>query len=142
MAAWTVLRHAPKWKNGGVPLPVATTNILPPPTPNDPAARPIGTKKAKKRGREDDTESQTKDEAKVFIERSQELAAQRVLAQQEANRLAKMSIDLETRSRQSQLLLEDLKVLATNLDEFADETAKEIIIAMKKSVQERWINRS
>lgn len=79
---------------------------------------------------------------KLMIGRSQELAEKQVLAQEEANGLTKKMIKLQTCLCQSQVLLEDIRVLSMKPNGFADEEAKEIIMVIKRSVKNHWLNQS
>lgn len=140
--AWQVLCYAPKWNCGGVLFLVATINILPIPTANNPAAQLIGTRKKIKEDTNKILSLIQKKMNKLMIGRSQELAEKQVLAQEEANGLTKKMIKLQTCLCQSQVLLEDIRVSSMKPNGFADEEAKEIIMVIKRSIKNHWINQS
>lgn len=102
--------------------------------------RPMGQKAAKraKREQDEDSESAPHAERKVVIDRGQDLLEKLVQAQEEANWLTAEMLQLEGRIQQRQGILDDVKVLATDLSAF-DEESKAIFAAMKKILAGRYL---
>lgn len=94
--AWQILRHAFKWANSGVFIPVATGNFqaLTPPDYLDFEVRPPSQKQTKKLGREE-LAAGFEEDKKAVIDRVHELAVKWVQAQEYCNQLSKAMIDLE-----------------------------------------------
>lgn len=138
--AWEVLRFAPKWKNEGAPVIVSPTAALDPGSVLiEIGSRPIGQKAAKKQKRQrDEDTSESQEEKKAVIDRGQGLLEMRVKAQEEANRLTAEMIQLETRTRERQAIIEDVKFLGTDTSAFDDE-AKAIFSAIKKIMAGRYL---
>lgn len=138
--AWEVLRFAPKWKNEGAPQVISPTAALDPDCVKiEIGGRPIGQKAAKKAKRVRDDESQSSlDDRQAVIDRGQDLLEKRVQAQEEANRLTAEMLQLETRTRERQGIIEDAKFLSTDTSAFDDESLA-IFSAMKKILAGKYL---